>query len=186
MLKKIILIIFLSINFIEPLFAATKQEIINNLIKTKNLTFDFKQTIDKKTEEGNCIIEYPKKIYCLYNNFNKKIMVSNGKSLVIKNQTNNQYYRYPLKRTPLELILDKNYLINQIKNLEGRIVDNKYFNFTLVNNDNKINIFFDNQTLNLIGWQTEDIYQNLVITFMSKIKVNQKIDKNVFKLPQMN
>ena len=113
-------------------------------------------------------------------------MVSNGKSLVIKNQTNNQYYFYLLKKTPLELILDKNYLINQIKNVEGRIVDNKYFNFTIVNNDNKINIFFDNQTLNLTGWQTEDIYQNLVITFISKIKVNQKIDKNVFKLPQMN
>ena len=185
MTKKII-VIFLFFSFFNPLQAALKEEIILNLKKTNNLTFDFKQTIDKKTEEGNCIIEYPKKIYCLYNNFNKKIMVSNGKSLVIKNQTNNQYYRYPLKRTPLELILDKNYLINQIKNVEGRIVDNKYFNFTLVNNDNKINIFFDNQTLNLIGWQTEDIYQNLVITFMSKIKVNQKIDKNVFKLPQMN
>jgi outer membrane lipoprotein-sorting protein len=82
--------------------------------------------------------------------------------------------------------LDKNYLINKIKNLKGRVVDNKYFNFTIVNNNNKINIFFDNQTLNLIGWQTEDIYQNLVITFMFKIKINQKIDKNVFKLPQMN
>ena len=185
MTKKII-VISLFFSFFNPLQAALKEEIILNLKKTNNLTFDFKQTIDKKTEEGNCIIEYPKKIYCLYNNFNKKIMVSNGKSLVIKNQTNNQYYRYPLKRTPLELILDKNYLINQIKNVEGRIVDNKYFNFTLVNNDNKINIFFDNQTLNLIGWQTEDIYQNLVITFMSKIKVNQKIDKNIFKLPQMN
>ena len=43
----------------------------------------------KKLEEGNCIIEYPKKIYCLYNNLNKKIMVSDGKSLVIKNQINN-------------------------------------------------------------------------------------------------
>ena len=185
MTKKII-VICLFFSFFNPLQAALKEEIILNLKKTNNLTFDFKQTIDKKTEEGNCIIEYPKKIYCLYNNFNKKIMVSNGKSLVIKNQTNNQYYRYPLKRTPLELILDKNYLINQIKNLEGRFVDNKYFNFTIVNNDNKINIFFDNQTLNLIGWQTEDIYQNLVITFMSKIKINQKIDKNIFKLPQMN
>ena len=185
MIKKII-VIFLFFGLFSPSQAALKEQIISNLKKTNNLTFDFKQTIDEKTEKGNCIIEYPKKIYCLYNNFNKKIMVSNGKSLVIKNQTNNQYYRYPLKRTPLELILDKNYLINQIKNLEGRIVDNKYFNFTLVNNDNKINIFFDNQTLNLIGWQTEDIYQNLAITFMSKIKVNQKIDKNIFKLPQMN
>ena len=52
-------------------------------------------------------------------------MVSNGKSLVIKNQTNNQYYFYLLKKTPLELILDKNYLINQIKKLEGKIIDDK-------------------------------------------------------------
>ena len=185
MTKKIIAIC-LFFSFFNPLQAALKEEIILNLKKTNNLTFDFKQTIDKKTEEGNCIIKYPKKIYCSYNNFNKKIMVSNGKSLVIKNQTNNQYYRYPLKRTPLELILDKNYLINQIKNVEGRIVDNKYFNFTIVKNGNKINIFFDNKTLNLIGWQTEDIYQNLVVTYIFKIKVNQKIDKNVFKLPQMN
>ena len=185
MIKKTILF-FLFLFFFNPLNATIKEQIISNLEKINNLTFNFKQTIDEKSEEGSCIIEYPKKIYCLYDNFNKKIMVSNGKSLVIKNQTNNQFYLYPLKKTPLELILDKNYLINQIKNLEGRIIDNKYFNFTISNNDNKINIFFDNQTLNLIGWQTEDIYQNLVITFISKIKVNQNIDKNVFKLPQMN
>ena len=185
MIRKII-VICLFFCFFNPLNAALKEQIILNLKKTNNLTFNFKQMIDDRTEEGNCIIEYPKKIYCLYDNFNKKIMVSNGKSLVIKNQTNNQFYLYPLKKTPLELILDKNYLINQIKNLEGRIIENKYFNFTLSNKNNKINIFFDNQTLNLIGWQTEDVYQNLVITFISKIKVNQKIDKNVFKLPQMN
>ena len=182
-LLKIFFFFFILQSFTQ---ASIKQEIIANLQKINNFTFYFKQTIGDNVEKGSCVIEYPKKIYCLYDNFNKKIMVSNGKSLVIKNQTNNQYYRYPLKRTPLELILDKNYLINQIKNLEGRIVDNKYFNFTLVNNDNKINIFFDNQTLNLIGWQTEDIYQNLAVTFMFKIKINQKIDKNIFKLPQMN
>ena len=68
MTKKII-IIFLFFSFFNPLQAALKEEIILNLKKTNNLTFDFKQTIDKKTEEGNCIIEYPKKIYCLYNKF---------------------------------------------------------------------------------------------------------------------
>ena len=99
---------------------------------------------------------------------------------------NNSYYYYLLKKTPLNLILDKKYLIDQIKKLEGRIVDNKYFNFTLINNNNKINIFFDKQTLNLVGWQTEDIYQNTAITFISKIKINQKIDRNIFKLPQTN
>ena len=185
MIKKI-LIIFLLFNLLNTAHAALKDDIILNLEKTNNLSFNFKQTIDEKIEEGNCIIEYPKKIYCSYNNLNKKIMVSDGKSLIIKNQINNSYYYYPLKKTPLNLILDKKYLIDQIKKLEGRIVDNKYFNFTLINNNNKINIFFDKQTLNLVGWQTEDIYQNLVITFIYKIKLNQKIDKNIFKLPQMN
>ena len=66
------------------------------------------------------------------------------------------------------------------------MIDNKYLNFNLKNNNNKISIFFDNKTLNLIGWQTEDIYQNLVVTFISKIKINQKIDKKLFKLPQIN
>ena len=186
MLKKFFLIIFLLWNITEYSNASVKDKIINNLIKTENLTFEFKQTINEKTEKGNCIIEYPKKLFCLYNNLNKKIMVSNGKSLAIKNQTSNQYYLYPLKRTPLELILDKDYLISQIKNLEARTVNDKYLNFTLVKNNNKINIFFDNQTLNLIGWQTEDIYQNLVITFIYRVKFNQKIDQDIFKLPEMN
>ena len=186
MLKKIILTFFFLLNFIEPLYASVKDEIINNLIKINNLSFNFKQTIDEKTEEGNCIIEYPKKIFCSYNNLKRKIMVSNGKSLVIKNQINNQYYRYSLKKTPLELILDKDFLINQIKNLESRDVDGKYINFSIINNNNEINIFFDKKTLNLIGWQTEDIYQNLVITYIYGIKYNQKIKKNTFKLPNIN
>ena len=186
MLKKIILTFFFLLNFIEPLYASVKDEIINNLIKINNLSFNFKQTIDKKTEEGNCIIEYPKKIFCSYNNLKRKIIVSNGKSLVIKNQINNQYYRYSLKKTPLELILDKDFLINQIKNLESRDVDGKYIGFSIINNNNEINIFFDKKTLNLIGWQTEDIYQNLVITYIYVIKYNQKIKKNIFKLPNMN
>ena len=185
MIKKTITIC-LFFSLFNPLQAALKEEIILNLKKTNNLTFDFKQTIDKKTEEGNCIIEYPKKIFCSYNNIYKKIMVSNGKSLVIKNLSNNQYYLYPLNKTPLVFILDKEYLINQITNLESRTINNKYINFTLLQNNNKINIFFDIKTFNLIGWQTEDVYQNLVITFISKVKTNQKIDKNIFKLPKIN
>ena len=186
MLKKIFLIFFFLLNIVEYSHASLKDKIINNLIKTENLTFEFKQTINEKTEEGNCIIEYPKKIYCSYNNLKKKIIVSNGKSLVIKNLTNNQSYIYPLKKTPLELILDKNFLINKIKNLESRNIDNKYIGFSIVDNENKINIFFDNKTLNLTGWQTEDVYQNLAITYIYNVKLNQKIDKKIFKLPKLN
>ena len=186
MIKKLFVIFFFLIILISSTQASIKQEIIANLKKTNNLVFDFKQTIDEKEEKGSCTIEYPKKIYCLYNNSNKKIIVSNGRSLAIKNQTSNQYYLYSLKKTPLELILDKNFLINQINNLESRNVDDKYINFTILKDNNEINIFFDKKTLNLVGWQTEDVYQNLVITYIYKIQYNQKIDKNLFKLPKKN
>ena len=119
----------------------------------------------------------------MYDNSSRKILVSDGKSLVVKNQFSNQYYRYPLRKTPLNLILDKNYLINKIKDLDGRVIDKKFINFTLLENEIKINIFFDNKNFNLVGWQTEDIYQNLVITFISNIKVNEKIDNKIFRLP---
>jgi len=70
MLKKIFLIFFFLLNIVEYSHASAKDKIINNLIKTENLTFEFKQTINDKTEEGNCIIEYPKKLFCSYNNIN--------------------------------------------------------------------------------------------------------------------
>jgi len=186
MLQKIILIFFFILSFIKPLHSSNKDKIINNLVNINNIAFNFKQTIDEKTEKGNCIIEYPKKIFCSYDNTKKKIMVSNGKSLVIKNQTNNQYYIYRLKNTPLELILDKDFLIKEIQNSKNKNIDDKYINFSIFKNENKINIFFDKKTLNLVGWQTEDIYQNLVVTYIYKLKINQKIDKNLFKLPSMN
>ena len=111
-------------------------------------------------------------------------MVSNARSLVIK--TNSSYYRYPLAKTPLNFILDKNFLINKISNLKERIIEKAYINYTIIENNNEVNIFFDNKTFDLIGWQMEDIYQNLNITFFSSIKRNQNIMKDLFKLPPQN
>jgi outer membrane lipoprotein-sorting protein len=164
-------------------FADNKEKIIEKLQNTKNLIFDFEQNINGKIENGNCTIQYPKKIYCKYLK-NNKILVSNGKSLAIK--TTSSFYRYPLKKTPLNLILDKKYLINKINNLNEEVLDKTYINFKIQENDNEINIFFDNKTFNLIGWQTKDIYQNINVTYLSSIQVNQKVEKNLFKLPTQN
>jgi outer membrane lipoprotein-sorting protein len=176
----------LILSFSNSVQATLKDEIIQNLEITNNISFNFEQNIDGKKEKGNCIVQYPKKIYCYYDNINKKIMVSNGKSLVIKNTLSNQYYIYPLKKTPLNLILDKKFLINEINKLEPRIIDNEYLNFTIENKNYIINLFFNNKTLNLIGWQTQDIYQNLVITFINEIKINKNINQNIFKLPSLD
>ena len=181
-----IIIILLFFNFYLPANSSPKDKIISQMKLTNNLSFNFKQTINDKSEVGKCIIEYPKKIFCKYSNPNKKNLVSNGKSLVIKTSNKGSYYRYPLNKTPLEFLLDKEYLISKIEELEPRNIDNKYLNFKIFENDNEINIFFDKRDLNLIGWQTEDIYQNLSITFISSIKKNQEIDKKIFKLPENN
>ena len=186
MIKKILILLIIFILNTTNLFASTKEKIILNFQKIQNISFKFKQTIGKKTEEGNCIIQYPKKIYCIYNNYKKKIIISNGKTLVIKNQNNNQYYRYSLKRTPLNLILNKDLLIEKMLDLNGKLIDDKYYNFSIKKNDNKINIFFDKKSYDLMGWQTEDIYQNLVITYIYNIEKNKKIDEKLFKLPKLN
>jgi len=170
--------------FITNSNANNKTQIIENLEKTKNLSFKFEQNINGKIENGSCIIEYPKKIFCEYLKNNNKVLVSNGRSLVIK--TTSSFYRYPLQKTPLNLILDKKFLIGKISDLNEKIIDQVYINYTIIENNNEINIFFDNKTFDLIGWQTKDIYQNLSITLLSSIQINQKISKNLFKLPLQN
>ena len=176
-------ILFLII-LISNTSASNKERIIENLKNTNNLGFNFEQNINGKIENGNCTLEYPKKIFCEYAKSNNKILVSNGKSLVIKTITS--YYRYPLKKTPLNLILDKNFLINKINVLEEKIIDETYINYTIEDKDTKINIFFDKKTYNLIGWQNTDIYQNFNITFLSSIRKNRIIPKDMFKLPSQN
>ena len=181
---KKILFIYLIFFLNNQALGAIKENIINNLLETKNLSFNFEQNINNKIERGECIIEYPKKIFCRYNTPNKKILVSNGKSFVIK--TKSSFYRYSIKRTPLNYILDKEFLINEIGFLSERVIDNKFINFTILKNENEINVFFDKDNYNLIGWQTLDIYQNLSITFLTSIKKNILLEKNFFKLPLTN
>ena len=182
MFRFILIILFLF--FYQNSYAKNKEKIIQNLKNIKNFDFNFEQNINGKIENGNCTIEYPKKIFCEYARSNNKIIVSNGTSLVI--QSTSSYYRYPLNKTPLNFILDKNFLIDKINFLEGRIIDKNLINFTITENNYELSIFFDRKTFDLLGWQNTDIYQNFNITFISSIRKNRVIPKNLFKLPIQN
>ena len=182
MLKYLCLFIFFFL--ISNSNANNKENIINNLKNTLNVNFKFEQNNNKKIEKGKCIVKYPKQIFCEYEGNNNKILVSNGKSLVIKTKVS--YFLFPLKRTPLNLILDKNFIIDKIYSLEEKIIDGTLISFSINENDNEIIIFFDNQTFDLIGWQTKDIYQNSNITILSSIKKNEIIENDIFKLPTQN
>ena len=184
-LNKTLIVVICLIFLTSFAKADSKKNIIQNLNDIQNLNFNFEQNINGKIETGNCTIEYPKKMNCKYNLSNKKKIISNGKSVVITTKSKS-YYNYPIKKTPLNFILDKDFLIGEIKYLNERNIDDKFINFTIFKDNNEINLFFDKSKFNLIGWQTIDIYQNLNITYLSSIKKNQNIKKNLFELPPMN
>tara|TARA_Y100001970_G_scaffold211990_1_gene258805 strand:- start:1435 stop:1983 length:549 start_codon:yes stop_codon:yes gene_type:complete len=178
------IVIFFCTLFIINARAGNIENIVENLKNTENYDFRFEQNVNGKIENGNCTIEYPKKIFCEYSKSNNKLLVSNGKSLVIK--TRSSYYRYSLDKTPLNFILDKNFLIEKISSLNDRIIDGNLINFTIYENNHKLNIFFDKKTFDLIGWQNTDALQNFNITYLSSIRKNIVIPKNLFRLPAKN
>ena len=180
-MKKII-IFFFVFNIYQHAFASLKEDIILNLEKIENFSFDFEQTINKKKEKGNCIVHYPKKIFCNYDNINKKIMVSNGKSLVINSDKIKSYYRYPIDKTPLNFILDKKFLISKIDEAEDDENYPFYHVLKFEYENNLIKVFFDKESLDLIGWETKDIYQNLIQTFLSDININVDVEEKIFSI----
>ena len=58
-MKKIIYLIIIFNFLLKPYAdASIKDNIITNFKNTQNLSFEFKQNINEKTESGKCIIEY--------------------------------------------------------------------------------------------------------------------------------
>ncbi len=176
-------IIFILI-FFYPLniFASSKQLIKNKLEETDNISFKFIQKIGGKTEQGECIISYPKKIFCKYDNIYNKVLVSNGQSLVINSKKIKNYLRYQLKDTPLDLILDKKFLLGKLDQVDTIKESDDTFSFKIVHNNNLLNIFFDKISYGIKGWTTTDIYLNKVETRLSYIETNIMIDDRLFRI----
>ena len=61
MKKNFLVIIFIF--FFTDVMALDKRNIILNLNNIENLSFNFEQNINGKIENGNCTIQYPKKIF---------------------------------------------------------------------------------------------------------------------------
>ena len=183
---KIFFFIIIAFFFVNNSYASVESKILEYLKSIKNISFDFRQKIEQKEETGSCIIKYPKKIYCLYKNNYNKILVSDGKSLVIKSDKNRQYYRYPLKKTPLNILLNKELLIKNIKKFDGKLLNKTHYVYSLKIEGNLVNIFFDDKRYNLAGWQTEDIYQNQTATFIYNLEYNKELNNKLFSLPSIH
>ena len=162
MIKYIFLFFYLLQSFA---YGSIKSDIINNFKSIENITFDFKQKIGDKIEDGRCTIVYPKKILCIYNDIYKKVLVSNGKSLVINPNKNNQYYRYNLEQTPLHLILDKDFIIQKIDSIQNKIINEKQ----KIRKDQKINKKEKNTSI-------ARLFKNLIVIIITLIAIILVID----------
>ena len=180
-MKKCLIFFILFVSF--NAHSSPSQEIINHFKDINSLEFKFSQKIDNNNiEKGECIILYPKKIFCKYYDIYNKILVSNGKSLVINSDKIKNYYRYPLDKTPLNFILDKKFLISKMNEVENDENYPFYYVFNFEHENNLIKVFFDKESLDLMGWETKDIYQNLIQTFLSDININVNVEEKIFYL----
>jgi outer membrane lipoprotein-sorting protein len=166
-------------------FADLQKNLINKITATKTLSFNFKQKIADKEENGVCFIKYPLLMKCDYKNLKQKTIISNGKTVAIIKKKYKKIYYYPIRSTPLFFILKKEEIINLIRKNQPTKVNSKLIEFVFINKKtNKIKILFDKETLEFKGWKTQDSYSNDVIFSINNLKINNKIMDNFFKIPQ--
>jgi len=188
LLKKIIFIIYIisiSLFSLKDANANLQKELINNITATKTLSFSFKQKIAQTVEIGNCFIKYPLLMKCDYKNLKQKTVISNGKSVAIIKRKYKKIYRYPIKTTPLFFILQKEKILNLIRNSEPTKISSNLIEYEIIDKkNNKLKIFFDKTSFNLKGWKTKDAYSNDVSFVISNLEINKVIEDKVFKIPR--
>ena len=187
MIKKLNIIsftFFFYLFFINSSQANFQEKLINKYKAIDTLSFDFTQKIRDKVEFGNCYIKYPLLMKCEYPK-KKKSIITNGKKFAIVKRRYKKIYYYPLKKTPLFYLLNKENILNVIQNYEPTIINSNIIEYELTgNNLNKVNIFFDKNSLEFLGWKTMDAYSNEVNFLIRNIKTNIPIKNEIFKIPR--
>ena len=179
-----LVIIFFYLFFTDYSQANFKEKLINKLKTTDTLYFDFVQTIGKKKEIGNCHIKYPLLMKCEYPK-KKKSIIANGKKFVIIKKRYKKIYYYPLKKTPLFFLLNKENILNLIKNYEPSNIDSNIVEYEVIeNNSNILKIFFDKSSLEIVGWKTIDAYSNEVSFLIRNVEINISVENEIFKIPR--
>ena len=161
-----------------------QEQLINRYKEINTLSFKFTQKIGDKIEIGNCYIKYPLLMKCEYPK-KKKSIIANGKTLAIVKRRYKKIYYYPLKKTPLFYLLNKENILNLIQNYEPTLINSNIIKYEYTDvNSNKINILFNKNSLDLSGWKTIDAYSNEVSFLIKNIKTNILIKNKIFKIPK--
>jgi outer membrane lipoprotein-sorting protein len=168
--------------FCNQLNASEKNKIIENLKKINSLQFNFTQLSSDGQENGSCILIYPKKMRCIYDEQKKEIII-NDDYLYLINKEENKNYNYNIKDTPLGVMLDKKILIEKLSNIEKFNITNNFVIAVIdISSTESVDIYFEPKSFTILGWRIKN-YEKSTLEFMMKnIIVNVNSDEK-FQIP---
>jgi len=165
--KKIIFIIFFFIYFSKYSYSNEIQKIIQKLEETKNLKFDFIQTLDKSVETGNCLLEFPNKFLCHYKELNRKKILIDNNILYLVDELNNKSSQN-ITGTSILFLTDKNEMIKALKKINDyKIFGNLIFVKLYFSQNETIDLYFDQKTYLVYGWKVIN-YDGTFLEFILK------------------
>ena len=181
--KLLYFLIFFTFNC-DLLIADTKTNVIKKINSINSITFEFVQNTNSKIENGNCILLFPNKLKCIYNDDKLKELIINNQMLLITQKRYQKNYYYPLSKSSFAKIINKKELIKLI-NLSDIETNADQIVFTNIDKkERKTLIFFEPYTFNLKGWKFTDQFNNN-IEFLIKINtLNDKFKIKDFEIPK--
>ena len=181
--KLLYFLIFFIFNF-GLLIADTKTNVIKKINGTSSITFEFIQNTNSKIENGNCILLFPNKLKCVYNDDKLKELIINNQMLAITQKRYQKNYYYPLGKSSFAKIINKKELIKLINLSEIETNADQIIFTNIDKKERKTLIFFEPYTLNLKGWKFTDRFNNN-IEFLIKINtLNDKFKIKDFEIPK--
>tara|TARA_B100000886_G_scaffold299797_1_gene228494 strand:+ start:873 stop:1430 length:558 start_codon:yes stop_codon:yes gene_type:complete len=183
-LIKAVIFFFLCLIFTNS-GANEKSKIINKLNNINNIQFKFSQKTNGNIEKGKCVLAFPGKLKCNYEDKNKKELVVNKKIMAITQKRYGKTLFYPLAKSTFLNILGKRELINIVNENDSIIGDYIYIVFVDDNNFKTL-IKFGKEDFLLSGWTSSDQYNNQIIFDIEITSINQIIDDDIFILPSKN
>jgi len=151
--QKIILLVFFVIFFSKYSYSNEIQKIIEKLEETKNLKFDFIQTLEGSIETGNCILEFPNKFFCHYNELNRKKILIDNNILYLIDELNNKSSQN-ITGTPILFLTNKNEIIKVLIEIKDyKITESRIFIKVNFSQNEIIELYFDQKTYLILGWK---------------------------------
>ncbi|MSP06871.1 MAG: hypothetical protein EXR13_04875 [Candidatus Fonsibacter sp.] len=159
-----------------------KDRIIENLKKINSIKFNFTQITNDTIEKGSCIIVYPKRMKCLYEE-DKEIIVDDDYLFLI-NKKENKNYNYNIKDTPLGIMLDKENIIEKLLKV-GKFsrIDKNIIAIIDLNSQESIEIYFDSKDMNIAGWKIKNYDKSNLEFLMKNILININTNEK-FEVPK--